>query len=103
MNAPPPANDLSQLAAAFTPVALCRSGALHDAAFLLPHPTVLAQTDPAVCAAADAAGKGVGYYNSDDCEDVFALSVLAETAAVRARLLLGIANWKLQVGSFLLW
>ena len=40
---------------------------------------------------------------SDDCEDVFALSVLAETAAVRARLLLGIANWKLQVGSFLLW
>ena len=64
---------------------------------------MLAQTDPAVRAAADAAGKGVGYYNSDDCEDVFALSVLAETAAVRARLLLGIANWKLQVGSFLLW
>ena len=79
------------------------SGALHDADFILPHPTVLAQTDPAVRAAADAAGKGVGYYNSDDCEDVFALSVLAETAAVRARLLLGIANWKLQVGSFLLW
>jgi hypothetical protein len=78
-------------------------GSLCDADFLFPHPAVLAQTDPAVRAAADAAGKMVGYYNSDDCEDVFALSVLAETAAVRARLLLGIANWKMQVGGFLLW
>jgi hypothetical protein len=78
-------------------------GILQPANFTFPHPAPLVSANGSIRAAAEVAGKHVGCYNSDGDMKVFALSTLAETAAVRARLLLGYTNWKLKTRGFLLW
>ena len=87
-----------------SPSAFVEGGPLEHADFMFPNGLCALVSAPADARArAEQAGRRVGYYNSDDGQDPFALTTLAEAPAVRARLMLGAATWKTRAAAYLLW
>ena len=89
-------------AAALTPGVIGPGGALELVDVLIPRMSTLMNTSVASTQRVKAAGKLVGWYASGNFPDgPYALNLMVEYSAIRPRLLLGTAAWKLDVGAFL--
>ena len=77
--------------------AFAPGGPLEKADFLFPNGLArLVTSTPDTLARAQQDGRRVGYYNADSGEDPFALGMIATAPAIRARLMLRTATWKLK-------